>query len=160
MAEIATQNQADALDIVQDTMIKLVDKYSDKPSAQWKPLFYRILQNTITDYFRIRTIQRNLFFWKTTHQDDESDDYNITQATDHITPEREVSGERNIMQILATLKKLPRRQQQCFMLRSWEDLSVNETATIMGCSEGSVKTHYSRAREALKNALNEALFEE
>ena len=158
MAEIATQNQADALDIVQDSMIKLVEKYIDKPSDQWKPLFYRILQNNIINYFRIRTVQRNLFFWKDKHLDSDDQDYSITHASDHITPEREVSGARNIEQILATLKKLPRRQQQCFMLRSWEDLSVKETAAIMGCTEGSAKTHYSRAREALKNSLNETLF--
>lgn len=158
MAEIATQNQADALDIVQDTMIKLVEKYSDKPSEQWKPLFYRILQSRIMDYFRRKTVYNKLFFWKKAdHENEEFEDL-ITQASDHITPERAISGERNLKDASLALKKLPLRQQQCFLLRSWEGLSVAETAKAMGCSEGSVKTHYSRAREALKNALTEELF--
>jgi RNA polymerase sigma-70 factor (ECF subfamily) len=158
MAEIATQNPADALDIVQETMIKLVQKYSDKPSEQWKPLFYRILQNRITDHFRSRTIHRKVFFWKNSQQDDEQFEDNILKASDFITPEREVTGRRNIESVIDSLKSLPRRQQQCFMLRSWEGFSVKETAKAMGCSEGSVKTHYSRARESLRKSLNEELF--
>ncbi len=158
MAEISTQNASDALDIVQESMIKLVEKYSDKPCEQWKPLFYRILQNRITDHHRSKTIQRKIFFWKNTHQEDEEFEDNISRASDYITPEREVVGQKNIENIMQTLKVLPRRQQQCFMLRSWEGLSVKETALSMGCSEGSVKTHYSRARAALKKALEEEIF--
>ncbi len=158
MAEIATQNPADALDIVQETMIKLVEKYANKPSEQWKPLFYRILQNRITDHFRSRTIQRRIFFWKSPQRNDEEFEDNISRASDYITPEREVIGQKNIESVIGSLKNLPLRQQQCFMLRSWEGLSVKETAKAMGCSEGSVKTHYSRARESLKKSLEEDLF--
>ncbi|TQV85095.1 RNA polymerase sigma factor [Aliikangiella coralliicola] len=156
MAEIATQNQSDALDIVQDAMIKLVEKYSDKPAEQWKPLFYRILHSRIMDYFRRRKIQRSIFFWKNSNDDEQRDDQ-IAQASDFITPEREISGKRNIEMVIAGLKRLPPRQQQCFMLRSWEGLSVSDTAKAMGCSQGSVKTHYSRAKESLKNVLSEEL---
>ena len=138
MAEIATQNQSDALDIVQDAMIKLVEKYAHKPAEEWRPLFYRILQSRITDYFRRRQLQQKIFFWKSTYHDDERDDQ-ITQASDHVSPERELSGKRNIELVINGLKQLPHRQQQCFMLRSWEGLSVKETAAAMGCSEGSVK---------------------
>ncbi len=158
MAEIATQNSADALDIVQDSMIKLVEKYSNKPTEQWKPLFYRILQNRITDHFRSKTIQRKIFFWKNQHQEDDDFEDNISRASDYITPEREIIGQKNIERVIGSLKNLPHRQQQCFMLRSWEGLSVKETAKAMGCSEGSVKTHYSRARESLKKSLEEDLF--
>jgi RNA polymerase sigma-70 factor, ECF subfamily len=157
MAEIATQNQSDALDIVQDTMIKLVEKYADKPSAEWRPLFYRILQSRITDYFRRKTLQNKIFFWKQTSK--EGDDYcdQIDNASDFLTPERELAGQRNVDNVIAAIKQLPLRQQQCFMLRSWEGLSVSETAMAMGCSEGSVKTHYSRAKDALLNSLEETL---
>ena len=157
MAEIATQNQSDALDIVQDTMIKLVEKYADKPSEEWRPLFYRILQSRITDYFRRKTLQNKIFFWKQTSK--EGDDYcdQIDNASDFLTPERELAGQRNVDNVIAAIKQLPVRQQQCFMLRSWEGLSVSETAMAMGCSEGSVKTHYSRAKDALLNSLEETL---
>jgi RNA polymerase sigma-70 factor (ECF subfamily) len=155
MAEIATKNEADALDIVQDAMIKLVNKYSDKPSKEWKPLFYRILQSRIMDHFRRKKLVQRLFFWKNPSDDDYVADDEIEQASDHITPERHISGQRNATKVLEALKTLPFRQQQCFMLRSWEGLSVIETAKAMGCSDGSVKTHYSRARHALKEALVE-----
>ena len=156
MAQIATQNQSDALDIVQDTMIKLVEKYADKPAAEWRPLFYRILQSRITDYFRRRTLHNQLFFWKqsTTVENEIVDE--IDNASDLVTPERALSGQRNVDKVLAAIQLLPHRQQQCFMLRSWEGLSVSETAVAMGCSEGSVKTHYSRAKDALLNSLDEA----
>lgn len=156
MAEIATQNQSDALDIVQDSMIKLVEKYSEKPAAEWRPLFYRILQSRITDYFRRKTLQQKIFFWKSPQKEDDEVIDPVDQASDFITPEREISGQRNVDQVLDAIKRLPVRQQQCFMLRSWEGLSVSETALAMGCSEGSVKTHYSRAKEALAKAVQEA----
>lgn len=159
MAEIATKNPSDALDIVQDAMIKLVEKYSHKPAAEWRPLFYRILQSRITDYFRRRQLQQKIFFWKSTYHEDGEHDDQISLASDHVTPERELSGRRNIELVINGLKQLPHRQQQCFMLRSWEGLSVKETAKAMGCSEGSVKTHYSRAKEALKKVLEEDDFE-
>jgi len=158
MAEISTQNSSDALDIVQEAMIKLVEKYSQKPSEQWKPLFYRILQNRITDHHRSKTLQRKIFFWKSPQQDEAEFEDNISRASDYITPERELTGQKNLDQVMHSLKLLPRRQQQCFMLRSWEGLSVKETAIAMGCSEGSVKTHYSRAKVTLKNSLEEELF--
>jgi len=157
MAEIATQNQSDALDIVQDTMIKLVEKYADKPADEWRPLFYRILQSRITDYFRRRTLQQKIFFWKTSYSEEGEVQDEIDKASDYISPERELSGQRNIENVVAAIKQLPLRQQQCFMLRSWEGLSVSETAIAMGCSEGSVKTHYSRAKDALRSTISETV---
>ena len=154
MAEIATRNQADALDIVQDTMIKLVEKYSDKSAEEWKPLFYRILQSRIMDHFRKQKVIRKVFFWRNTQSEDGEYEDDIARASDHITPERELSGQQDIVKVTEALKKLSPRQQQCFMLRSWEGFSVIETAKAMKCSEGSVKTHYSRAKESLRAALN------
>lgn len=155
MAEIATQNQSDALDIVQDTMIKLVEKYSDKPSNEWKPLFYTILNSRIMDYFRRKKIYNSLFFWKKQHSEDNGFEDEISKACDFITPEREIEGQQNVQKVSVALKQLSPRQQQCFLLRSWEGLSVIETAKIMKCSEGSVKTHYSRAKQALTKVLND-----
>ncbi|MGX5173266.1 RNA polymerase sigma factor [Aliikangiella sp. IMCC44653] len=156
MAEIATQNQSDALDIVQDSMIKLVEKYADKPAAEWRPLFYRILQSRITDYFRRKTLHAKLFFWKNSDQKTDLGESFIDSASNHIDIEREVSGQQNLNKVLFAVKQLPIRQQQCFLLRSWEGLSVTDTAQAMGCSEGSVKTHYSRAKQALQCALDES----
>lgn len=155
MAEIATKNQSDALDIVQDAMIKLVEKYSNKPTEQWKPLFYRILHSRIMDHFRRQKIVRGIFFWKKHHQQDDEYENQITQASDNLTPERELSGQQDLEKVTHALKELSPRQQQCFMLRSWEGMSVCETAEAMSCSEGSVKTHYSRAKKALQKALND-----
>lgn len=155
MAEIATQNQSDALDIVQDTMIKLVEKYSDKPSNEWKPLFYTILNSRIMDYFRRKKVYNSLFFWKKQYQQDEGFEDEISKASDFITPERELQGQQDVQKVSHALKQLSPRQQQCFLLRSWEGLSVIETAKIMKCSQGSVKTHYSRAKGALKKALSD-----
>lgn len=156
MAEIATRSSPDALDIVQDTMIKLVEKYSDKPHQEWKPLFYRILQSRIMDYFRKQKLTRSIFFWRQFDDGENSNqDTLISQASDHIGPERELSGSQSVSQVSEALKQLPTRQQQCFLLRSWEGLNVKQTAEAMKCSEGSVKTHYARAKESLKKALND-----
>jgi RNA polymerase sigma-70 factor, ECF subfamily len=156
MAEIATRSSPDALDIVQDAMIKLVEKYGDKPYQEWKPLFYRILQSRIMDYFRKQKLTRSIFFWRQfDNNEDSQQETLVSQASDHITPERELSSSQSINQVTEALKRLPTRQQQCFLLRSWEGLSVKQTAEAMKCSEGSVKTHYARAKESLKKALND-----
>ncbi len=156
MAEIATKSSPDALDIVQDSMIKLVEKYSDKPHQEWKPLFYRILQSRLMDYFRKQKLTRSIFFWRQVDNDvDSNEESLITQASDQINPERELSGSQSVSQVTDALKRLPTRQQQCFLLRSWEGLSVKQTAEAMKCSEGSVKTHYARAKDSLKKALND-----
>ncbi len=154
MAEIATRNQSDALDIVQETMIKLVEKYSDRPAEEWKPLFYRILQSRIMDYFRRQKIYRKIFFWKNQQTEDDHQEDILSQASDFITPERELAGQQDLAKVTDALKQLSPRQQQCFLLRSWEGLSVIETAEAMKCSQGSVKTHYSRAKESLRKALS------
>ena len=164
MAEIATSNQQDALDIVQETMIKLVEKYSNKTAEEWKPLFYKILQSKIMDHFRKQKLYRKFFFWKNYHHENgyQQSDYHdndyhqqLNQACDFISPERDLIGQQNVHKVTQALKQLSVRQQQCFMLRSWEGLNVSETAKAMNCSQGSVKTHYSRAKESLMKALND-----
>jgi len=153
MALLATSSHADALDLLQDSMIKLVTKYQDKPSNEWKPLFYRILQNRIRDWYRHQKVKNVLFFWKT----DDDDDWPISSAEDVLgqTPERELGKQQQQTAALEHLQKLSPKQQQCFLLRSWEGLSVAETASIMTCSQGSVKTHYFRAVTKLRSLMEE-----
>ncbi len=157
MAHIATSNVDDALDIVQDAMLVLASKYANRNHEEWPPLFYRILQNKIRDFYRRQKV-RNIFQnWFST--DDESSDEDPIQmiADDKIhDPVRKISGEKDIVELEQALKTLPPRQQQTFLLRAWEGLNVKETAVAMGITTGSVKTHYSRALQALKKQIGEA----
>lgn len=152
MAEMALGSHADALDVLQEAMTKLVIHYSDKPCEQWKPLFYKILQNAIRDWQRQQKLKNMLFFWRNQDADDEM---NWPDNTDSplSEPDEQWAKAEQQAQSLTVLKALPTQQQQCFLLRSWEGLSVKETAEIMGCSQGSVKTHYSRAVAKLKVVL-------
>lgn len=152
MARVALSNDADALDIVQDAMIRLVEKYRDKPPKQWKPLFYRILQNRIMDYHRGNKVRR-LFVSNTTEAEDGyATEY---QQPDAASPANLLAAERLEQDLLRAISNLPLRQQQCFLLRAWEGFSVKETASAMGLNDGSVKTHYSRALDKLQSVLQE-----
>ncbi|MGD8925624.1 MAG: RNA polymerase sigma factor [Thioalkalispiraceae bacterium] len=160
MAMIATGEKADALDIVQDAMLKLVRKYAHKPSNEWPALFHRIVQNAINDWFRkekVRKYWRQWFNWS--HGDEEGDNSadplsQVEQTGTH-QPDQ-VLQQHNAMQRLdELLNALPHRQQQAFLLRQWEGLDVASTARAMGISEGSVKTHYFRAVHSLREQLEE-----
>lgn len=150
MAWMATKSEADALDLVQNAMMKLVECYADKEATDWKPLFYKILQNQIKNWYRRENISLKIFFWQKTEYDDEGDsprdEFEDLSAS---TPEQKLEGEQLSLALLTELEQLPIKQQQCFLLRSWEGLSVKETANIMQCSEGTVKTHMSRASQKL-----------
>ncbi|MFT7218678.1 MAG: RNA polymerase sigma-70 factor (ECF subfamily) [Candidatus Azotimanducaceae bacterium] len=151
MAEIATRNPDDALDIVQDAMIKLVEKYSDKPHDEWRPLFFTILNSRITDYHRKSTLTGRLFRWMGVDDElDALDNIEVSAGPDELLAETVTLGK-----LLDGLEKLSVRQKQVFMLRTWQGFSVAETSKILGCSEGSVKTHLSRATESLMSAINE-----
>jgi RNA polymerase sigma-70 factor (ECF subfamily) len=152
IALIGTGQPDDALDLVQESMIKLVDKYADKPVEELKPLFYRILHNQIKDFQRRKSVRARWFTWL-------ADDENEEDPLQKIADRREQGPEHNLKvgsafaELEAALQELPFRQQQVFLLRAWEDLSVAETAQVMRCSEGSVKTHYSRALAKLREKL-------
>jgi RNA polymerase sigma-70 factor, ECF subfamily len=153
MAELATQNSDEAMDILQESMIALVQKYSNRPEEEWKPLFFRILQNRIRDWHR-RKKARNMWqsFWS---NEDSSDP--ISQLAD---PAGCDLGEELVLSessehVHAALRTLPWRQQQAFLFRAWEEMSVAETARAMEISEGSVKTHYSRGLKALRRLLKD-----
>lgn len=159
MARIAVRNDADALDIVQDAMLQLARRYGHGRSEEWAPLFYRILQNRIRDHQRRRKVRERLFAFAWLpglRSHDEPHDDPIDQVA---TPEKgaaETVMEDEAMRALeGALAQLPARQREAFMLRNFEGLDVAATAAAMGCSEGSVKTHYSRAVHTLRTMLGE-----
>jgi RNA polymerase sigma-70 factor (ECF subfamily) len=157
MAQIALRHDEDALDAVQDAMMQLSRRYADRPQQEWRPLFYRILENRIRDTQRRRTVRGRVMAWMpwSADQDEQSPDP-LEQAPDP-TPGPAVSaeGDEIMIALQAALRKLPARQRECFMLRSLEGMDVAETAAAMGCSDGSVKTHYSRAVQSLREQLGE-----
>jgi RNA polymerase sigma-70 factor (ECF subfamily) len=156
IAEIAIGNPDQAMDIVQDAMLSLVKNYSHKSEADWGPLFHRILQSKIRDRYRRSRTYNKVFSWLRSSHDDENDDYDpIQQAADRVSlpPDSSANKEQLMDVALNAIKQLPLRQQQAFLLRAWEGFDVKETAQAMGCSQGSVKTHYSRATKALKQTL-------
>jgi RNA polymerase sigma-70 factor, ECF subfamily len=151
-----------ALDIVQDAMIKLAEKYGDKPAAQLPPLFQRILQNAIHDHFRrekVRNTWVSLFssFLGNRDEEDEFDpleNYAPEEGSEAAESSADKLERAEILAIIdSEVQKLPVRQRQAFLMRYWEDLDVAETAAAMGCTEGSVKTHCSRATHSLAQAL-------
>lgn len=155
----AVRDDHAALDIVQDAMLKLADKYGDRPVNEYPMLFQRILQNTMRDYWR-RQKTRNLWttlfssFSSKDENGDERDPLEILSAEDSGDgPDTQVERSQTIAIIENALQKLPARQREAFILRYWEDMDVAETAAAMGCSQGSVKTHCSRAVRALAATL-------
>lgn len=153
IAELATRDREEALDVVQDAMLAFVDRYAGHDPAEWAPLFHRVLQNRIRDWHRRQQVRRRWRVWFT--RDDEDDQDPIEAAPDpHArTPEQEVALAAASEALLAALEALPLRQRQAFLLRTWEGLDVAATARAMGCSEGSVKTHLWRALQQLRNKL-------
>jgi RNA polymerase sigma-70 factor, ECF subfamily len=156
----AVRDDHAALDIVQDAMLKLADKYASKPVEEYPMLFQRILQNTMRDYWRRQKV-RNL--WTTLFSSfgqSEDEDYDPLETIEVESAEGDPSDQLERSQIMAliekALAKLPLRQREAFVLRYWEELDVAETASVMGCSEGSVKTHCSRAVSALSTLLEQA----
>jgi RNA polymerase sigma-70 factor (ECF subfamily) len=157
IAQAALRHEDDALDAVQDAMLQLARAYADRPAQEWKPLFYRILENRIRDMQRRRTVRGRVIAWLPFRGDeDEEEPDPIAQAP---SPDPQPPRRLELDQAMATLEKalgeLPRRQQQAFLLRTLEGLDVAQTAVAMGCSQGSVKTHYFRALQALRAQLGE-----
>jgi len=150
-----------ALDIVQDAMMKLAEKYATRPPGELPLLFQRILQNAIRDHFRRGKVRST---WTTLlsnlgmgGEDDDADPLETLEVeeTSNVpaSPADRLEQSEVMAAIEAAVQALPERQRQAFMLRYWEELDVSETAKAMGCSEGSVKTHCSRATHALAKVL-------
>jgi len=160
-ALFAVRDSENALDIVQDSMLKLAEKYGNKPVAELPMLFQRILQNTIRDFYRrqrVRSLWVTLFSSLSAGREDEDSDPLETLAAASGSPSAagpaDQLAQSQVIEIIEKeLQRLPARQRQAFLLRYWEELDVAETAAVMGCSEGSVKTHCSRAAHALAAAL-------
>lgn len=156
----AVRDEHAALDIVQDAMLKLAEKYPDKPVEELPMLFHRILQNTIHDHFRRQKVRG---LWTTllsalSPRHDNEDEHDpletlLDETKQHDAPETSLEQAQTLSAIEAALKDLPARQREAFLLRYWEEMDISETAAIMGCSEGSVKTHCSRATHALAECL-------
>lgn len=165
-ALFAVRDEHVALDIVQDSMMKLALKYASKPIEELPLLFQRILQNTIRDYYRrqkIRSLWTTLFSaFIPSDQNKSQEDFDILETL-QIKPEsnfaKEPDAQLERLQLIGLIEKameiLPARQREAFILRYWEEMSLAETAIIMKCSEGSVKTHCSRAVHALAKILKE-----
>jgi len=154
MAEIATRNRDDALELVQEAMLGLVKHYAHKSPEDWPPLFHRILQNRIRDWHRRHKIRATIHHWF--GRDEDARDVVEAMPGPRMTdPALQLAASDAGACLIEALQALPMRQQQVFMLRVWEGLNVNDTAIAMGCSAGSVKTHYSRATGKLKVALED-----
>jgi len=161
-AMFAVRDEHSAVDIVQDAMLKLTEKYSGKPAAELPMLFQRIVQNTIHDHFRRQKVRST---WTTLlsalgRGDEKDDDFDPLEtlaaksdSNQTADPAAQLEQRQVIGVIEQALERLPARQREAFLLRYWEELDVAEAAQAMGCSEGSVKTHCSRAVHALAEML-------
>ena len=162
-AQFAVRDEHAALDIVQDAMLKLAERYGDHPAEEFPMLFQRILQNTIRDFYRRQKVRS---FWTTLMSSfspqqggEDFDPLDTLQDEDNASqparPDDALAQSQLIAVIEEALAKLPARQREAFLLRYWEEMDTAETAATMGCSEGSVKTHCSRATHALSATLKE-----
>ncbi len=160
IARAAVGNRDDALDIVQDAMLQLSHRYSDRGLDEWKMLFYRILHNKINDVFRYRKMQNKFFGWlpggrAPEAENDWSDPFDSVAGPEIENPETHMVRGQRIATLYRAVAALPRRQREAFVLRCWEGASTADTARIMQCTQGSVKTHYSRALANLRDRLED-----
>ena len=161
-AVYAVRDDDAALDIVQDAMIKLAEKYGDKPAAELPLLFTRILQNRVHDWFRRQKV-RNAWvtlFSSLGRKAEESDDFDPLESLSapddseiHQDGAKQLEKSQLLQALESEIAKLPVRQREAFLMRYWDELSITDTAKAMNCSEGSVKTHCSRATQSLAKAL-------
>jgi RNA polymerase sigma-70 factor (ECF subfamily) len=153
-AEFSTRDREAALDIVQDSMLALATRYRDRPPAEWGPLFQTILQSRIMDWHRSRTRRGRWFTWLQPLADEpDADPWADVPEAASSDPALLLERARDMDTVTEVLEALPLRQRQAFLLRVWEGLDTAQTARAMGCSEGSVKTHLSRAMQSLRARL-------
>jgi len=155
IAAMGIRDADEALDIVQEAMIRLVTRYGNRPSEEWRPLFYRILKNRIRDWHRRRAVRAKVLSFFGGGSEDEPDPLAAVPGPREDNPLEELQTSEDMAALVAALAKLPNRQREAFVLRNLEGLDVAETALAMECSEGSVKTHHSRAVRRLKELLGE-----
>ncbi len=154
--QFAVKDRDEALDILQDAMIRLAKKYADK-EADWPKLFQRIVQNLICDWHRRNKVRKIFVWWQrdtSSEEDSPRLEYHIS-GDEKESPDQRRQGGQIAAYVIAAVEQLPLRQQQAFTLRAWWGHDIQETAFAMGCSEGSVKTHYSRATSRLRDMLGD-----
>lgn len=149
-----TNDDEEALDIVQDAMFTLAQKYSSRPAEEYAPLFHTILYSKINDWHRKQKVRNRWRVFVNRSPDEQSNIEDTVPQSLFREPEQQMLELEDAEQMYALIKKLPQRQQQALILRAWEGYNVAETAKIMKCSEGSVKTHYSRAVHALRSSFD------
>lgn len=156
----AIRNEETALDIVQDAMMRLAEKYGNRPGAEWPMLFQRILQNAIRDCYRrskVRSLWTTLLSSLSPNEDDDTDPLETLAGENESAalapPHQQLERSQLLGIIEKEIEKLPPRQREAFLMRYWEEMNIAETAAVMGCTEGSVKTHCSRATHTLAAAL-------
>ena len=154
IAIVSVRDRDEALDIVQDAMLRLATRYAHRDASEWKPLFYRILKNRVRDWARRRAVRRRIMSFLPP-RDEAHDPVAEAPAPLSETPVAELEGREAMAALEAALGELSDRQREVFMLRNFENLDVAETALAMGVSDGSVKTHYSRAVARLRELLGE-----
>ena len=157
IAQIALRHEADALDVVQDAMMQLSSRYASRPAQEWKPLFYRILENRVRDVQRRRSVRNRVMSYMPWRGEDEEEAVDpVEQAVDQgPLPPAQLESDEAMAALEQAIAALPTRQRQAFLLRNFEGMDVAETAAAMKCSPGSVKTHYFRAVQALRSKLGE-----
>lgn len=156
MAQFAIGNADDAHDIVQDAMIKLVNKYANHDPIEWPPLFHRIMQHQISSWYRRNQLQRRWFPWlKKSSEDDTSSIIDYAEDSAGRSPAEILENDQAMAKLEQAMALLPLRQKQAFLCRCLQGLSTNETADAMACSTGSVKMHYHRALTTLRKQLGE-----
>ncbi|RMG30718.1 MAG: RNA polymerase sigma factor [Gammaproteobacteria bacterium] len=155
MAELVTRNPDDALEIVQDAMTKLVERYRDRDRTEWPPLFYRILTHRIRDWQRRRRLRFRWFRTWADRPDGAGAEEGEPEMPDPLSadPPRLLQAQEGIEALLEALRALPDRQREAFLLRVWEGLDTRQAAEAMECSEGSVKTHLSRAMNSIRKRV-------
>lgn len=157
IAVVAVRSGDDALDIVQDTMLRFVRRYSGRPEAEWTPLFFRVLRNRIIDHHRGQAVRNRVFGWFKRSADAEEPNDPAAAAPDPAmrNPEQQANLDDAMKTLERAVGNLPDRQREAFLLRAMEGLDVAATASAMGCSGGSVKQHYYRAVRSLRETLGD-----
>lgn len=150
IAIVSVNQEADALDVVQETMVAFIKNYRNKPTADWRPLFYRVLQNKINDHHRKQKSWLSHFF-----SPKEQKDLATEQVSETPSPLTMANNQQQGNEMIKIIQGLPSKQQQVVIYRHWQELSVAETAQVMQISTGSVKTHLHRATQKIKSLLGE-----
>ncbi len=155
IAVVTVRDADESLDIVQDAMISLVTRYSSRPASEWRPLFYRILKNRIRDWHRRSAVRGRVMSFFSGRRDEAFDPVADAPARSADNPDEQAASDEAMDALAAAIRELPGRQREAFTLRNFEALDVAQTAAAMGCSQGSVKTHYSRALRRLRELLGD-----